>query len=364
MITLNRKDLLAELSLLSIVTGKEKTIPVLSFAKAIFSDGILRLTATDLDVTIDTELPAQGDGWEGCLPISQLKALCRLLNEDTLTLEPKPNDRVQVKSERSRHLLLAVSVDGFPSPEKLPEGEGFTVDGERLREGLRRAIPCVDTEEGRWTLQGINFEVKDNLLNLVAANGHRMILTVIPVEAPDNLSLVPPAALASLLAMDVQTVKIRTSDNRIVFDCGQRAINSRLLVGRFPEWRMFMPKDTPHEVEIPVEGLKAALRRAQVTRQETHKTGTGKIYGGVKLSFASNSLTVSVPENDRGAAEETLPVTSDLNGDVIEMGIDPDYLQDFLARAGEKITWQMKDGESHQLLIDGDYQYVVMPRRL
>lgn len=367
MFTVNRITLAREMSLLLPIAESKGTIPVLSnVLMELDANGLLRLTATDIDVTLVTEIAAVGDPASFCLPLHQLAALAKLFEGDDVMFTEKTNGRIEIKCGKSKHVLASIDAKTFPQLDATFTGESLTVNSEALQEAISRVLPCVSKREDarRATMQGVNFETKDSNLLIVATNGHRLGVASVPFTGDPLRALIPAKMLKSFLGLECESVEIRPGKNQIVFECGPRTLTSRLLVGEFPNWQLVVPSNQPYSAEIPTTSLVKAIARISVTRETRFVNGTGKTLGGAKLTFAKESLTVETRENDNGQSEEPVPITSNLNGDSVVMGINPDYLTDFLARAGDTVRCELKDTKTQLLFTDGSFQYILVPMGL
>jgi DNA polymerase-3 subunit beta len=367
MITIPRKQLADELSLLSGAIENKGVLPVLACVRLVFDGQVAHLTTSSIDVTISTQVEGSGEAWSACLPYKQLATLVKALYEDAVTISPHGDDRCEVRAGRSRTKLVTLPVEQFPEPDKHgAEAVTFTVNGAALRQGLARVLPCVTTEESRYSMQGVQFEGDGQALRLVATDSHRLGVATIPNVQAQVKTLVPVDGLRALLSLDSETITIELSDNLAIFRADTRTITSRLLTGTFPNCQMIMPKELPYRIELDAEQLSAALKRAAITRQETFKAGVGVVRGGVKLSLASDSLAVIVDKNERGAFDEAIDATSNLNGQPMETRLNPDYLSDFLATHEGRFIWQWKNSQSQMLFSwpEQNFECVIMPMRV
>lgn len=368
MFKVNRKLLAAELALLATTAEKKTTMPILSTIKFEFADGLLTLTGTDIDMAIITQVEATGEPWAGCVPSKQLAALVKVLDGDEIIIatSSKNAGRCEIRAGRSKTTLALLPVDQFPEPDKEAAGTTFTVDGNLLREGLRRVLPCVTTEESRYSMAGVQFEGNGSALQLVATDGARLGVATVPDVNVNVKVLVPAEGLRPLLSLESDTLTVETGGNLITFTGDKRVISCRLVAGAFPNWEMIMPRDLPYRMEVDSNSLSTALKRATITRQETFKTGVGVTRGGVRFTLTADALSVIVDENDRGAFDEAIAVTSNLNGESTETRLNPDYLSDFLATHEGTFVCEWQDGETQFLLTwpNVPFQYVIAPMRI
>lgn len=365
MFKVNRQALAAELGLLQSVAEKKGTIPILQFALFDFDGAKLSITATDLDVTLVCAVEAEGESWAGCVPLRELASLARLFAEDTVQFTPKPKDRIEVTSGTSKHLLPSPPKDSFPKVVVPVQPKTATLDGGLLHDGLVRVLPCVTTDESRYTLAGVQFETKGETLQLVSTDTHRLGIATLPCKAELKV-LIPLVGLRALIRLASDSVEMSVDGSHAEFRCGHRTLTTRLLVGTFPNWEMIMPKDLPHQIQVDAKALTGAIKRVSLTRAETYKTGTGVVREALKFTLAAKFVTVESQENDKGKSDEAINVTSNLNGKEYPVGLNPDYVLDFLSQAEGQVTWQMENENRQQLLfVEGvDFKYIVMPTRL
>lgn len=354
--TINRKTLETELALLVTVAEKKGTMPVLSTVMLDVGDSKLTLYATNLDASIITEIAADGESWTGCLPMVELTKFVRLAESEQVVFQVKET-RMQVKAVRAKCLLPIVQREHFPAlPQPTTEG-GLTLPGDTLRAVLTRLLPCVTTEESRYLMRGVKFEAKDGTLRMIATNGHRMGLASLPVIGEID-KLVPDDGLAPLLKTDAETITFNADDNHAWFRCGHQLIVTRMLEGKFPAWEMIWPKELPHRSEIAADALTAAFRRVEITRDITRGSA-------VRITLAQGSISIDSGETDRGQCDELLDAASNLNGETVLIGVNPDYVMDFLRYAGERVTCEFRDSSSAVKLSDSSaFEYVVQPMRL
>lgn len=365
--TLNRSQLAKELALLQSAAERKVTIPILATVLTQFDGQRCRLTVSDCSVTMQTEVEASGEPWSGCIPLRQFAALSRLFEGEAVTITERPNSRVEVKCGQSKHVLPIYPATDFPETDKIREAVEVQVNGDALRLAIKQILPSIDNQESRYALQGVNAELSANLLQLVSTDSHRLSAVKIPItNEVETKALIAAQGLPSLLRLDGD-VTLRLTPNHAQFQCDNRVLTTRLLVGTFPNWEMIMPKEQPHSIEFDSEAMQSALRRVDVTREEKFKTGTGAILGGVRLDLHSDKLRVTTNYNDKGESEEWVAATSNLNGESVAVGINPDYLNDYLTQIEGQVRCEFRDGSSQLLLTSSaapNYRYVVMPIRL
>lgn len=371
MFKINRKLLQTELTLLVQIAGQKNVIPALETIRFDVKDdrGVAAtLTASNADVALFTSVEAEGDSWLGCIPARQLSDLIRFSNAEEITFTPQGN-HIEIIWGRSRHRLPVIEYGKFPNihaPVGGASGTLLNLKTTDLIAALERVLPCASRyENNKWMTQGVKLEAKEGQLQIVATNTHRLGVATIPCDG--ELDLFVPLKAAELLPkMKSEDGMIWRDAEQAVFNFGPRTIIARLMTGTFPNWKAFMPEYLPLNASFLTEEMTGALKRADVTRNATFKEGVGKVYMGVVLVFGKEEVVIDTRHSDvYGRSEESVNITSNLNGELVYMGMNPDYLADFLRFAGPTTECFLKDGNSVLKMTDGsNFEYVVVPQRV
>lgn len=367
MFKISRKALQAELALLVQIAGQKNVIPALSTIRVIVKDGRASLLVSSIDVALQTEIETQGDDWQGCIPARQLYDIVRLTsNVEEVVFRPQPG-QIEITWGRARHRLPLVDFQRFPEVDPVENETGrVAVKTSDLTDSLERVLPCAATDNSaKFMCQGVKIEAKENRMKVVATNTHRLGVATIPCEGEIDVFI--PLFTASLLPrFTSEIVTIWRNNFQACFQFGSRVLTSRLPTGTFPNWEMIMPKHLPFSATVDTKEFIGALKRSDVTRNETYKQDTGKIRLGVVLVFSKDEIVIDSRHSDvHGRSEEPVDIESNLNGDLIYMGMNPDYLMDFLRFAGEKTECDLKDGKGVLRMTDGsNFEYVVVPQNV
>lgn len=358
----NRKSLQSELSLLAQIAGQKNVIPALSAVRVEVKGNLATLAASNAEVAVIVEIAVDGEDWKGCVPAKPFYDLIRLWDGEAVTLTPQES-QVLISMGRSRHRLPVTQFQDFPAIQvPVVDGRCLSANGDALRAGLERVLPHVDyTESAQYNLKGVKFEASNGELKMIATNGHRLGVATVPSEGDLDV-LIPTQATNLLLRLDGEQVTVWRSDNQVVFHCGSRTLISRLPTGQFPNWQMLMPKELPLSATIDTKEWINAFRRASVTRDQTFKIGVGMVLLGVVLVFSKDELVIDTKVKALGRSEEAISIQSNLNGNKVYMGVNPDYVMDFLKLAGEKTKIALKDDRTTLKLTDGsNFECLVFP---
>lgn len=366
----SKQNLQKELGFVQGVVEKKNTIPVLSnILIESVGEGSIRITGTDLDVTIRCDMDASEISTPGsiCVPARKLFEIARLLPDAPVSFKKEDNDWVTVKCDRARFKLAGVARDAFPevpsfksAPTKIPANV--------IKTFIDRTIFAITQEESRYTLSGAKFVLDANSAKMVTTDGHRLAYiekknVTKNGSAPEIDTLIPRKTLAELTKLTAgfdDEISLGMDENHIYFQVGDRLLISRMLYGQFPNYEMVMPKNNDKSVEFGSSELNLAIRRVALMADERSHS--------IRFHLAPNELVISSQNAEEGEANETLHTT--YAGDETDIGFNAQYLQDFLNVIGDaKVAFEFKDGNSQAQLHpsesgDFEYKYVVMPMRI
>lgn len=336
---INRKALLDELALLATVAEPKTTLPILAFIRFEFDGVRLVLTASNIDVSIVTEIQAQGEPWAGCLPSAQLYALVKLLVDEALTFTLK-DERMEVKAGRARHKLPVLPASDFPAIER-PEAEGIAIDAAIFSTMLAHVsfasmVPGDGIKQSNQKFTGVDLIVKDGILQLAATNITRFATVSHAIESPLAFEIIiPPQAIGPLSIIKDGPLSIDVSPNHAHFANGQRHIYTRLIDDKFPDWQSLFPKAYEHTAEVGTEHLGAAIRRAMLTQNERRNL----IIVGLRWTWAGNELLIETKGGDKGKSDEVVEIACpSLNGASVALGMNGQQVLDALSLLGERVT--------------------------
>jgi DNA polymerase III subunit beta len=371
-----KSDLLKELDLAQGVVEKKTTIPILSNILLEAEDGQVRLSATDLELGVNSTCVAKvkKEG-SATVPARRLVDIVRSLPEADVKIKVLENNWVQLTCERSSFKLVGMARDNFPVLPAVP-AKLASLTGSALATLIRRTAFAVSGEESRYTLSGALLILKPDSATMVATDGHRLALVErdVKVEGVNNelRLLVPRKAMSELEKMlseakdkesegEAAGVHISKDDSHLFFSVGHRILISRLLTGQFPNYEAVLPKETPRTAELEKDTLMAAIRRVALLADERSHA--------IRLHLDKGKLELHSTSGEYGEAREAIDV--DYDSEAMEIGFNHQYLLDFLGvlNEGGKIRLELQDEQSAgQLRPLGEdlyrYRYVVMPMRI
>ena len=369
--TVNRSDLVRELSLSQGVVEKKTTIPILSNVLIEASGDRIQLTATDLELGIRCSCPAEvKTAGAGTLPARRLLDYARLLPEAPIHFKFTEKNWANLTCGRARTRIAGMSRETFPEiaarPDTLAE-----IPSRVLARLINRTAFAVSVEESRFALNGAQLVLAQDRVTMVATDGHRLALCEESGEfgaAAGHKALVPKKAMMELLKLlheaDPEAkVEFSADENNLFFGAGSRLLVARKLTGNFPDYERVLPAEHPNRVALNRDEFRAAVERvAQFADERSH---------AIRIGFAPGEVKLHASLSDTGSTEETLPAVYD--GPEVQVGFNAQYIMEFLRAVGEdeEVIFLFRDSSSAGELRPADgsadglsYRYIVMPMRI
>ena len=367
--TVRRQDLQQELSLSLGVVEAKATIPILSHLLIRADKNGLELLATDLEIGMRSRCAADvTDPGGAAVPAKKLHDLIRALDCEVVSLTSDSSNWLRVEGGSFRGRVVGLPDADYPSQPEFPkDASALKVPVVVLQQMVARTMFAVTTENTRFSINGALLEIDTTGLTLVATDGHRLAhvawLRELPSVKAKSSLLVPRKALMELSRLrpadENEELEIATAGSHVFFRSPSKVIFCRTLEGTFPAYERVIPDGNTISVRADRRQLQDIIARVAVLTSDATRM--------VTLQVDGQQLTVSGVNPSMGEATDEMTVEN--SGGDVKIGLNHDYLQQFLSVAEcEKIEIRLKDSGTQALLKpigDGPaYQYVVMPMRL
>ena len=343
-------------------------MPALSHALITTHGDRISVVATDLEVALHAEYPAQVLR-EGavCLTAKPLYDIVRSLPGQELVLRETGHGKVELSCGKVSYRVHALSTDSFPSVIGSDAVEFSDIPPGTVREMIEKTLYAVSTDDTRYNLTGVYCEAMPEApgLRMVSTDGHRLSLVERPTESAPALPegvIIPRKGLHELRKLIEDRgdeAKLGFYESFVAFEVGGVRLTMRLIDGRFPDYRQVIPPTSPKTVKLDRQSFVQALRRTSLLGSDTKGQG-------VKLELSSGRLKLSVNNPDLGDAEEELDVGYD--GDPLTIGFNCRYLLESLAvLEPDEVHLGLTDELAPGVITapgDEGFKAVIMPMRI
>lgn len=363
--SIQREKLLVPITQAVGVVERRQTLPVLANFLISAGDGRISITGTDMEVELVTSVEADvGSPGDTTAPARKLVDIVRMLPEGVNITALLEGDKLHISSGRGRYTLSTLPATEFPATDQVETLETLKIEEKRLKRLLDKTSFAMANQDVRYYLNGLLFDFHDGSLSTVATDGHRLAICDLdmPLEVSEDRQLIVPRKgvieLSRMLDDSDNVIEVALGRNHIRLVKGNTIFTSKLIDGRFPEYRAVIPAGTDRHIKVDRDAFTHALQRASILSNEK--------YRGVRLEASGNTLKIIAHNPQQEEAVEDIEV--ELNFDQIAIGFNVTYLLDALtAIDADAVVMELRDANSSCLLVadgGGSDRHVIMPLKL
>lgn len=361
-----REPLAAAFQLAASVAPARSPKEILQNVKISAADGILTLTATDMEVGIRLEVKEGVEiEQEGAalLPVARTNAILRESNDPTLSIETDDSG-VKISGSRSKFRLPGANPDEFPRVVAFEESAYHEIPKRLFRELVRRTVFATDAESSRYALGGVLLELEGDSVLAVGTDGRRLARMEGKGEPfgehhTTGASTIVPTRAIQLMERAVgdedEVVQIAARANDLLLRTSRATIYSRLVEGRYPNWRQVFPKrEAASQIDMTVGPLFTALRQASIVTDHESR--------GIDFTFADGTLKLEANTAEIGESHVEMPIAYD--GEPVTLTMDHRFVADFckVLDSETSFIFEIESSSTPALLMTDDgYGYVIMP---
>jgi DNA polymerase III subunit beta len=349
----------------SAVTASRSPKDVLTNVKLDATSDRATLMATDMEAGIRIDLSGVEIETPGkaLLPVIRIGNILRETSDERLSIAADDKS-LDIHGLQSEFHLPNINPDTFPTVAPFEEESYFEVEARLFRELVKRTIFATDTESTRYALGGVLLDMSDDRIVAVATDGRRLAKMegkgqpVGGFQASGGNTIVPVKTLSLMeksLQDSDQVVHIAVRQNDILVRTGRCMIYSRLVEGRYPNWRQVIPnRSNNHRLTSLAGPFHTAVRQASIVADQESR--------GVNFDFSTGNVVMQATTAEVGESRVELPVSYD--GPEIKMTMSGQYVGDFfrVLETDKNFNIDISSGEEPALFsTDDGYLNVIMP---
>lgn len=366
-INLSREALLKPLQTVMGVVERKQTLPILSNVLINLKNNKISITGTDSEIELIGHSDIDVEGFDGSftLPGRKLTDICRALPESAAVELYKEDEKMILRSGRSRFVLSSLPAEDFPSVQTQSTILAFDISQAELKRLFSKTCFAMAQEDVRYYLNGLLLECDTDNIRTVATDGHRLALSSLKIitGSAERVSVIIPRKgvleLIRMLSSDSSVAKLVIGSSFIQVKTESFNFTSKIISGRFPDYDRVIPKTKAHSITVNKEALKHSLVRTAILCNEKFK--------GIRFEFRDNLIRILSNNPEQEAAEEELEVI--YTGENFDIGFNVVYIMDIInVIESENFVMSFSDPSSGVLIEEardvGGSVFVVMPMRI
>lgn len=362
------------------VVGKQITLPILENILIETENGMLKISATNLEIGVFLKIGAKIEQ-EGKITVPA-KLLSSFVNnlpsESTVSLVVE-DQTLLIASGEYEAQIKGLQAQDFPI---IPEMGGqylFSLAAQDMKDVIPRIAPCVSLDSTRPELTGVNMVFDEKNIFLAATDSFRLSENILSFKKEDEQSygafiektksiIIPINTILEVMRVignDTETIRVSIEESQIFFQIDNIRIVSRLINGKYPEYKQIIPEKFATEVVVQKDEVLRAVKIAGIF--------TNNKSGEVKFTVDPEKGEVLVKSKAEAVGENKAKLHTKITGPNQEVVFNPRYMSDGLqAIATPQLVMLINNGASPAVLrmYDGEkknpiasYTYVIMPIR-
>lgn len=363
-ISCTQENLAKGLSITSHTVSARTTLPVLSNILLKIDKGRLKLSATDLEIGINTWVGAKVDQ-EGAItiPARLLLEYVNTNNDKNINLELKETT-LHLESAHFKANIKGIEASEFPLIPEVKDGLKMEISAAELKDGISKTVFACAVEETRPVLTGVYFKVAGGKLKLVATDSYRLAEKNIQLISGGEKSanfIVPARTMSEigrLIDEEVEKVEIKVGENQVQFKLGPTEVVSRLVEGSFPDYEQIIPQNIKTTIELSTAQFTNAIKMASFFARDSANN--------VKLVY-KKPKTFQIKAVSPQLGDNVSEVEASGSGDEVEIAFNAKFILDVMGVLGsESLSLEMAGALSPAILRaakNKDYLYIIMPLR-
>ncbi len=360
-IVCNKSDLVKGVSIVSKAVPSKTTMPILECILIDATMDIIKLTANDMELGIQTEI--KGDIVEHGMTAIDAKIfseIVRKLPDNEITITIDENFQAAITCEKSKFHISCKPGEDFSYLPVIEKKETITVSQFTLKEMIRQTIFSIADNESNKLMTGELFEIHDNILRVVSLDGHRISIRKIALKQgyKDRKIIVPGKTLqeiSKILSGEIESeVAMYFADNHIVFEFDNTVVVSRLIEGDYFKIDQMLSSDYETKVKINKKELLNCIDRATLLVKEGDKKP-------VIINISDGVMELKI-QSQIGSMNEEILIEKE--GKDLLIGFNPKFLIDALRVIDdEEVDLYLMNAKAPCFIKDESesYIYLILP---
>ncbi|MCF2683600.1 DNA polymerase III subunit beta [Faecalicatena contorta] len=357
----NKSNLVKGVSIVSKAVPSKTTMPILECILIDATTDIIRLTANDMELGIQTDIDGQiVDRGMIAIDARIFSEIVRKLPDSEVVIETKENLQTVITCEKAKFDIAGKPGDEFSYLPVIEKEDSIRISQFTLKEIIRQTIFSISDNESNKLMTGELFEIKDNRLRVISLDGHRISIRRIDLkdDVADKKLVVPGKTLieiSKILSGEAESmVEISYTNNHIVFEFDHTIVVSRLIEGDYFRIDQMLSSDYETKVRINKKELLSCIDRATLLVKEGDKKP-------IIIHIGDELMELKI-KSQIGSMNEEIMITKE--GKDLLIGFNPKFLIDALRVIDdEEVTLYLMNAKAPCFIRDDEesYIYLILP---
>ena len=362
-------DLLEALNTVKGAVPSKSTMPILECILFERDGDTLRLSATDLEISIIQTVPVQfetngtPESTPIAVPAQRLIDTLRALPDLPIEFSADSDFEIRMETDQGHYKMVGHDGSDYPELPELEEQHELNVEGGLLGRTIDKTAFAVSQDALRPAMMGVYFQVGEDATSVVATDGHRLVKLTLP-ELQANIStdfIVPEKAtkLAGRVVEDGEICTVRVDESHVSFEFDNSRVLARLIDETYPNYQSVIPDGNDRHLVVNREDMLNAVKRVGLY--------SSSMTNQIRLDVTADTVTISAEDVERSSeAEET--IHCDYDSEAMEIGFNSEYLTEVLSNVEcDEVVFELSSPNRAGIVLpredaeDEDILMLIMP---
>ncbi|MDR2963283.1 MAG: DNA polymerase III subunit beta [Bacteroidales bacterium] len=345
-------ELLSQLNIVKTVINSKNSLAILDNFLFTLSGNVLKIAATDLETTLNTEIELSNANGDGVIAI-EAKSLTDFLKEFTdqpLTFKINLETyQIDILSTSGKFSIVGQSGEEFPKlPQLEEEYSSVTIDSEILQKGITGTLFATADDDMRPVMNGILVELSTDHLRFVATDSHKLArYTRSDIKSDKNASFILPKKTANILktvlAKDGNSITVEFDSKNAFFNLTNYRMVCRLIEGKYPAYQAVIPTKNTNKLVVD--------RADFYSKSKIVAHFANPANGMIKLEMGGSNLVISAQDFDRSLSGQE-QLNCQYEGEDLTIGFKSKYLREIVENLNSvEMCMQLSDATRAGLIV-------------
>lgn len=375
-------NLLQALNLVSRAISNQQALPILGNVLIKVEGKRCQISATDLELSIITSFEANIEN-EGSItvPAKAIVNFAQYNSDEEVLLETSEGTQLKCTSAHAKTVIAGEAASEYPTISPIKKETTFSLEAQPLLEALHMVTFASAKTTLRPVLAGVYVHTEKGNLILVATDSYRLseytihtdtiggdVSCIIPAKVLEELKSILSSFKGdkkekngdSALKTSSPKIEIALSIQQIEINIGSTQLLSRLIDGKFPDYKQIIPDNKTTKASIKTRNLSTIAKRMHYFAKETNNNLT------FTVRKSDNTMHIATPHTQAGRDEATLDI--ELTGEDNKIALSSSYLLDFLAHVDDDVVQMHLTDSMHPAVFhvpsNENLLHLIMPLRI
>lgn len=357
--------LLKQLQLVSGVVGSSVVMSILEDFLFEIKDGILTISATDLETSMVTSLPVESqDKGSVAIPAKTLLDTLKILPEQPINFKIDTKTHlIEITSSNGKYKLNGENGMEFPKIPQAEDVQEIAFASHILNRGISKCLFALSNDQMRPAMTGMLLQVDNTGVNMVSTDAHKLVkYHNDEVKMDDSAQVIIPKKALNILKNTLNAasdIQLAINKNNAFVTIGDVYLVCRLIDATFPNFNAVIPTGNTNFLSVNRLDIVNAIRRITIYSNKSSNQVVMKITGS-ELHLNGQDVDFSQEANET--------MNCDYKGEDMSIAFNGKFLVEILTQLDtENVRFEMSLPSRAVLILpeeneaDEDLTMLIMP---